>query len=73
MSGKVISSSVILSSRGFYTKVRNSNVIIIMMLLYGYFEDYLMKLSTGWGCVPVFNSPVKFLALSKFSSVYFVT
>ena len=28
----------------------------------GYFEDYLMKLSTGWGCVPVFNSAVKFFS-----------
>ena len=44
-----------------------------MMLLYGYFEDYSMKLLTGRGCVPVVNSAVKFSALSKFSSVFFVT
>ena len=44
-----------------------------MMLLHGYFEDYLMKLSTGRGYVPVFNCAVKFSALSKFSSVFFVT
>ena len=69
-SGKVISSSVILSSRGFYIKVRNLNVII-MMLLYGYFEDYLMKLSTGRGCVPVFNSAVKLFGSFKvFFSVF---
>ena len=42
-----------------------------MMLLYGYFEDYLMKLSTGRGCVPVFNSAVKFFGSFKvFFSVF---
>ena len=41
-----------------------------MILLYGYFEDYLVKLLTERGCVPVFNSVVKFI---RFSSVYFLT
>ena len=42
-----------------------------MMLHYGYFEDYLMKLSTGRGCVPVFNSAVKFFGSFKvFFSVF---
>ena len=31
-----------------------------MILLYGYFEDYLVKLLIERGCVPVFNSLVKF-------------
>ena len=30
-----------------------------MILLYGYFEDYLVKLLTERGCIPVFNSVVK--------------
>ena len=33
-----------------------------MILLYGYFEDYLVKL---WGCVPAFNSVVKFIGSFK--------
>ena len=41
-----------------------------MILLYGYFEDYLVKLLTER---PTFNSVVKFIALSRFSSVYFDT
>ena len=32
-----------------------------MIVLYGYFEDYLVKLSIKRGCVPVFNSEVKFI------------
>ena len=38
-----------------------------MILLYGYFEDYLVKLSTERGCVPVFNSVVKFIGSFKVS------
>ena len=42
-----------------------------MMLLYGYFEDYSMKLLTGRGCVPVVNSAVKFFGSFKvFFSVF---
>ena len=42
-----------------------------MILLYGYFEDYLVKLSTERGCVPVFNSVVKFISSFKvFFSVF---
>ena len=41
-----------------------------MILLYGYFED-LVKLLTEWGCVPVFNSVVKFIGSFKvFFSVF---
>ena len=36
-----------------------------MILLYGYFEDYLVKLLTERGCVPVFNSVVKFIGSFK--------
>ena len=32
-----------------------------MILLYGYFEDYLVKLLTEQACVQVFNSVVKFI------------
>ena len=42
-----------------------------MILLYGYFEDYLVKLLTERGCVPVFNSVVKFIGSFKvFFSVF---
>ena len=42
-----------------------------MILLYGYFEDYLVKLLTEWGCVLVFNSVVKFIGSFKvFFSVF---
>ena len=44
-----------------------------MILLYDYFEDYLVKLLTERGCVPVFNSVVKFIGSFKVSSVYFLT
>ena len=38
-----------------------------MILLYGYFEDYLVKLLTERGCVSVFNSVVKFIGFSRIS------
>ena len=42
-----------------------------MILLYGYFEDYLVKLLTERGCVLVFNSVVKFIGSFKvFFSVF---
>ena len=42
-----------------------------MILLYGYFEDYLVKLLTEQGCVSVFNSVVKFISSFKvFFSVF---
>ena len=41
-----------------------------MILLYGYFEDYLVKLLER-GCVPVFNNVVKFIG--SFKVLYFVT
>ena len=42
-----------------------------MILLYGYFEDYLVKLLTERGCVPVFNSVVKCISSFKvFFSVF---
>ena len=63
-SDMVISSSVILSSRGFY-RDKGEKLECNMMLLYGYFEDYSMKLSTGRGCVPVVNSAVKFFGSCK--------
>ena len=67
-SDKVISSSVILSSRGFY---KGEKLECNIMLLYGYFEDYSMKLLTGRGCVPVVNSAVKFFGSFKvFFSVF---
>ena len=53
-SDKVVSSSIVLSSRG--------KLECDMILLYGYFEDYLVKL---WRCVPVFNSVVKFIGSFK--------
>ena len=40
-----------------------------MILLYGYFEDYLVKLLTERGCVPVFNSSFK-VFFSVFSHTY---
>ena len=44
-----------------------------MILLYGYFEDYLVKLLTERGCILVFNSVVKFIGSFNTFSVYFVT
>ena len=42
-----------------------------MILLYGYFEDYLVKLLTEQGCVLIFNSVVKFIGSFKvFFSVF---
>ena len=42
-----------------------------MILLYGYFENYLVKLLTEGGCVLVFNSVVKFIGSFKvFFSVF---
>ena len=36
-----------------------------MILLYGYFEDYLVKSLTERDCVPVFNSVVRFIGSFK--------
>ena len=41
-----------------------------MILLYGYFEDYLVKLLTERGCVPVFNGVVFIGSFKVFFSVF---
>lgn len=40
---------------------------------YGCFEDYLEKLLTEWGCIPVFSGMAKFFGYLRLSSVYSAT